>query len=61
MTTWRKSSYTHDNSCVELAEADEAILVRNSNHRDAGTLTVTPAAMAALIEDVKADELDDLA
>lgn len=59
--TWRKASYTVDNNCVELAETDDAILVRNSNQPDAGTLTITPTDLAAFVEGVKAGDYDDLA
>lgn len=59
MTTWRKSSYSSaGNTCVELAEHDDVVLVRNSNHPEAGILTLEPGAIAALVEDVKAGELD---
>lgn len=62
MTKWRKSSYSESDSCVEIAKLpDGRTAVRNSNHPDAGTLTVTPAAMATLIEGVKAGDYDDLA
>lgn len=55
---WRKSSFTNNGQCVELAEHDDAVLVRNSNHPDAGTLTLDADTMAALIGDVKAGGLD---
>jgi hypothetical protein len=55
---WRVSSFTNNGQCVELADVDNAILVRNSNHPDAGTLTLGPEAMAAFVEDVKAGRLD---
>lgn len=57
---WRKSSYSNGSggACVELAETADGIAVRNSNHPDAGTLTVSPADMAALIENVKAGAFD---
>jgi hypothetical protein len=58
---WRISSFSGQNgSCVEVAEAGDEILVRNSNNRDAGTLTFTRAELAAWIEGCKAGEFDDL-
>jgi Domain of unknown function (DUF397) len=36
------------------------VLVRNSNHRDAGTLAVSAAEMAAWVAGIGAGELDDL-
>lgn len=59
---WRKSSFSNGaGACVEVADLpDGTIAVRNSNHPDAGTLSFTPAGMAALVEGIKAGEFDDL-
>jgi hypothetical protein len=59
---WRKSSYSDDTggNCVELAETDDGILVRNSNHLDEGTLTLTRAELAAWLKSCKAGEYDHL-
>jgi hypothetical protein len=61
--TWRTSSYSAaSNTCVEVARlTDGTVLVRNSNHPDAGTLAVTPAAMTAWIAGCRTGDLDDLA
>lgn len=57
--TWRISSYSNNGSCVEVAELpDESRAVRNSNHRDAGTVVFTAAEWRAFIQGVKADEFD---
>ena len=58
---WRKSSYSVTGECVEVADLDENIAIRNSNDPDAGTLVVHRAEMAAWIAGVKAGEFDDLA
>jgi hypothetical protein len=60
---WRKSSHSSGSSeCVEVAQlADGTVLVRNSNHPDAGTIACTPAEMRAWIAGCRAGELDDLA
>lgn len=60
---WRKSTYSSGtNSCVEVAKtADGQVLVRNSNHPDAGTITFTPTEMAAWVKGCAAGEFDDLA
>lgn len=59
--TWRLSSFTGDGDCVELAEDGDSVLVRNSNDREAGTLTFTRPELAAWIAGCKAGEFDDLA
>jgi hypothetical protein len=57
---WRKSSFSASSSeCVELAPApDGRVLVRNSNHPDAGTLTLTPGALTAWLDTCRAGHLD---
>jgi len=56
---WRKSSYSPNTNCVELAELpDGTIAVRNTP--DAGTLHLTRPALAALLHDVKSGTYDDL-
>jgi hypothetical protein len=40
---WRKSSRTHTNHCVELHSGDA--LVRDTKHRDGGTLRVDLAGL----------------
>jgi hypothetical protein len=57
---WRKSSYSGSNStCVEVAR-DAAILLRNSNAPDAGTLAVAPADFGTLLAGCRSGHLDDL-
>jgi hypothetical protein len=59
--TWRISTFSGGgSSCVEVAAEADAVHVRNSNARDAGTLTVDRSAMAALVTAVAAGGLDDL-
>jgi hypothetical protein len=60
--TWRKSTFSGSSGdCVELARsAGGAVLVRNSNHPDAGTLTVDGDALAAWLAAGRAGTLDDL-
>ena len=47
---WRKSSYSSDEGgqCLEVATCPTAVHVRDSKDPAAGTLTLTPAAWAAL-------------
>lgn len=60
---WRTSSFSGNNgTCVEVAALpDGHIAVRNSNHRDGGTILFTPAELNAWISGIKTGELDDLA
>jgi hypothetical protein len=60
--TWRKSTHSSaDSACVEMARLpDGTVLVRNSNHRDAGTVAFTPTEMHAWLAGVKAGEFDDM-
>ena len=58
--TWRKSSYSGTQSeCVEVAHRG-AVLLRNSNAPDAGTLAVPAGAFGALLAGVRAGALDDV-
>lgn len=60
--TWRKSTFSGDNGqCVEVAQADGLIAVRNSNFPDAETVWFTPAEMGAFVKGCAAGEFDDLA
>jgi hypothetical protein len=60
-TTWRKSSYSiNAGNCVELAAADDDVLLRDSKHPEAGHLTFTRAELAAFIAAASAGELDYL-
>lgn len=59
---WRKSTYSGSNGdCVEVADDGDGVLVRNSNHPDAGTLKFRGAALAGWLAGIKAGEFDDLA
>ena len=59
--TWRKSSKSGANSnCVELAQTDDGVLIRNSNRLDGGVVPFTRAELAAFIDGCKAGEFDDL-
>jgi len=59
---WRISSFSGQNgSCVQVGATDTSVLIRNSNHPDAGTLRLAPSAMAAFVDACAAGEMDDLA
>jgi hypothetical protein len=46
MTAWRKSSYSgaSGNNCVEVAESDTTVLVRDTTDRAGAVLAVDAAA-----------------
>ena len=60
--TWRKSTFSAQASdCVEMASHPGGdVLVRNSHRPDAGTLAVARADLGALLDAVRAGDLDDL-
>lgn len=58
---WRKSSFSGSTGdCVEIADADEVMLVRNSKRPDSGTIAFSRAELAAWIDGCRAGEFDDL-
>ncbi|MER7403352.1 DUF397 domain-containing protein [Streptomyces sp. NPDC000070] len=55
IAAWRKSSYsgTSGGECVEVADLGApGVGVRDSKHREAGVLTVSPEAYAAFVAHV---------
>ena len=55
---FRKSSYSANGvNCVEVAETPDAVLVRDTQHRELGHLGFTPGAWAAFLADIKAGHL----
>ncbi|QOV36215.1 DUF397 domain-containing protein [Streptomyces ferrugineus] len=55
---WRKSSYSgagDGNSCVEVANTDTHIAIRDSKAPAYGTLTLPAGAFAAFLDGVKDD------
>ncbi|MCP9947217.1 DUF397 domain-containing protein [Actinomadura madurae] len=54
MTAWRKASACGaSNTCVEVAEGDTAVLVRDSADTAGPVLALTPAAWTALLDTIK--------
>ena len=52
---WRVATYTGGNggNCVEVGDADHAILIRDSKDRAAGTLTFTAATWQSFTNSLK--------
>lgn len=57
---WRVSSFTDNGTCVEVAGTPDAVFIRNSNARDAGTVAFTRDEFSAWLNGCKAGEFDDL-
>jgi hypothetical protein len=61
-TVWRKSSYSDNGKCVELAAlADGLIGVRDSKNPEGPVLTFTRSEVAAWLAGTKTGQFDDLA
>jgi hypothetical protein len=59
---WRKSSFSAEGQCVELATTPSGeIALRNSNHPTAGTAVFTQDEFQAFLLGAKAGEFDDMA
>lgn len=58
--SWRKSTFTNQGNCFELAPTTDGIALRNSNDPDRGTLHFSRSELGAFIQGVKAGEFDDL-
>ncbi|TDB90870.1 DUF397 domain-containing protein [Actinomadura sp. KC216] len=59
MIHWRKSSRSDSRGeCVELAELDSSVGIRDSKNPDTPHLTVGREALSGLLSRIKAGELD---
>jgi hypothetical protein len=54
--TWQKSSYSGTSGCLEIAQLDEFVLVRDDTQ--AAVLLVTAESWKAFIDGAKAGEFD---
>jgi hypothetical protein len=57
---WRKSTFTNQGNCFELAPTAQGIALRNSNDHGQGILYFTHAELVAFLAGAKAGEFDDL-
>jgi Domain of unknown function (DUF397) len=57
MTDWRRSSFTNNGTCVEIASLpDGRVAVRDSKDADSPVLTFNAAEWSAFVRGVKAGE-----
>jgi Domain of unknown function (DUF397) len=59
--TWRKSSYSDNGECVELADMGATIGLRDSKDTAGPVLRLTRTELAAFLQGAKSGEFDDLA
>ncbi len=56
--TWRKSSYSLANGCVEVADIDGKVGLRHSKDRRGPVLLFTPSEWRAFLDGVRDGEFD---
>jgi hypothetical protein len=57
---WRKSTYSANNGCVEVAVVDDGVAVRDSKDRSGPVLLFRFYEWAAFVRGVRAGEFDPL-
>jgi Domain of unknown function (DUF397) len=57
---WRKSTWSGENggNCVEVANLDDAVAVRDSKHPDGGALVFSRAEWARFLDATRSGEFD---
>lgn len=58
-TLWRKSTYSTQGNCIEVADFGETIGVRDSKDPEGPVLHFAPSEIAAFLSGAKAGEFDD--
>jgi hypothetical protein len=51
-TYWRKSTFSNQGECVEVAPAVEEVLVRDTKDREGGTISLPGEAWKAFLENL---------
>ena len=59
--TWRRASFCDNSSCVEVANGNNFVAMRDSKVKGGPMLSYTRQEWAAFIAGVKAGEFDDFA
>ena len=57
--TWQRASFCASGECVEIAQRDGVIFMRNSREERRHVLRYTPEEWQSFIRGVKAGEFDD--
>lgn len=57
---WRKASFCQSGECVEVAEVDGMIVLRDSKRPDGSVLHYTADEWRFFVHGIKAGEFDDL-
>jgi hypothetical protein len=55
---WRTSTYSNNGTCVEVANLDEAVLVRDTKDRNRRPVRWTPGVWQAFVAGVKSGEFE---
>lgn len=56
--TWRKSTYSSINGCVEVAFVEDRVAVRDSKNRQGPALVFTPVEWRAFIDGIRDGQFD---
>jgi hypothetical protein len=56
--TWRKSTFSAEHECVEVAAAGGSVFTRDSKNRSCSPVGISFSAWRILLERIKAGELD---
>ena len=59
-TAWRKATFCQTKECVEVAQQNGMIVLRNSKEASGGVLHYTTEEWLPFVRGIKAGEFDDL-
>lgn len=55
---WRKSSFSHQNGCVEIAQIEGHVVVRDSKHKQGPVLVFTPSEWRSFLGGARDGQFD---